>query len=170
MSYETKTQSPERTDNKNPNYALRRMIAVALIGTGFATGMYAVNRHDDRSDRPVKPGAVAVGHVDRSISSLTLEDGARIRKDPYVPDIQSEPNNLVSELDLKDSIEVDTDGKAVVASETADGEWYGIPATKLRESLMRVDPDLKLRLKGDSDGYVWVNQQRAEPERNDIAN
>ncbi len=169
MNHETKIKSPERTNHRKPNYGLRRMVAIALVGTGFATGMYAVNNHNDRSDRPVKPEAVAMGHVDHLISSLTIEDGARIRKDPFIPDIQSEPNNLVSELDLKDSIKVETDGKAVVATETADGSWFGLPAQELRESLQRVDPDLELELKGDSDGYVWINQQKATPERTDVA-
>jgi hypothetical protein len=160
-SQETKKEAQETTSRNSPNYGLRRLVALALIGAGAASGMYAVNKHNDRSDRPVKPEAVKVGHVDRSITSISLEDGARIRKDPFVPSISSESNNLVDELE--EPITVETDGKAVVASETPDGNWYGIPA----ESLRRIDPDFKL--KGDSDGYVWVNHQKATPKIVDVA-
>jgi len=155
MSSEKNTKTPER--NKKPNYTLRRLGALGLIGvTGVVGGAGIVHATAGKSV-PKNPSEIAMeygGYVDNGITSITIDKGANLRSDPADGDDDAGMTNLIKTTNETIRVKADND---ITVSQDINGTWYGVPA----ESLNRVDPDLKV--KGNSDGYIYVNDQRAIP-------
>ena len=165
MSQETNKKNPEKS--KQPNFKLRRMAALGLIGaTGLVGGAGIVHAAAGKS-LPLTPSEVAKeydGYVDNSIDSVNIDKGARLRSSPSVSDESGgAPSNLLDQTDMTMKVE---GNKKVIVHYDVNGEWFGLPAENLKESLKRVDPDLNLR--GDSNGYVWVNEQKALAETSQV--
>lgn len=166
-SQETKNPSPER-QNKKPNYTLRRWGAV-VVGTAvvFAgvNGLIATAKHSESSEKipknntPQLPNYLSRADIDQNIIALSLAEGARVRSEPAVT---KETNSNILE-EIEKPVEIPAD-EGMVVSHDVNGDWFGFPAEDLKESLKRVDPDLDFDPKADSDGYVWVNEQRATPQ------
>ena len=101
----------------------------------------------------VQSGNISQAEFNTTISSVTLEDGANLRSDPFVQD--KDMSNRLDQLDLGDTKDiVITTEDGVQISEDEDGTWYGIKADNLTE-LLDVD------VENDKDGIVWVNEDRA---------
>lgn len=119
--------------------------AAALVGIG---GIASLNHQSSES----LAGNISQAEFNTSISSVTLEDGANLRSDPFVQD--KDVSNRLDQLDLgdTDSIVITTED-GVQVSDSEDGTWYGIKADDLTE-LLDVD------VENDKDGIVWVNEDR----------
>lgn len=142
----------ERTENKNDKLklSLKRFGATALvIGVlaGGITGCKTQAKGESKAD--------FFGKVDPSIESITLEEGARIRSDPYVAD-KEDPSNSLAQIDR--DIVLKAQNQIRVSEDVINGDWYGIP--KAEASKLTSDPDIA----NDKDGVVWVNSQRAHIE------
>jgi hypothetical protein len=152
--------TPEKKAHE-PNYPLRQLGALAAVLAIAVSGGNIASAIAHRDDRPVKfPEFNGIGFLDKSILSLTLAKGAKIRSEPFLPSDLDTEDTLLDVLD--EPLEVSLNDGAIVDSMNRDGTFYGIPA----ESLSRYDPNLKIQ--GDSDGTVWVSDQRATPERTKV--
>jgi hypothetical protein len=129
---------------KSPTEREKRIRKLTIGAIGLVLGLATITG---------ATGCVArsMGEVDKHITSVTIETGARLRSDPNVADVNNgDSPNLLATNDTTFTVEANNDIKS-----TNDSDWYGIPA----ESLKRVDPDLDVS--GDKDGVIWVNQQKA---------
>lgn len=107
--------------------------------------------------------------LDKEVSCLVVEDGARFRSAPHVPDRNSS-DNLVLQIELQDhrlfvgaptSFRVNTPDGAAVQSEFHNGSWYGVRRSDLAQALKG---DLREKVETeDGDELVWVNKDRAQP-------
>jgi hypothetical protein len=170
MSQETNKKNPE--NSKKPNFKLRRIgatvatlaAAATLVAGADTVKNVAAQSHGNTGTKTElitpSPNSIYAGEEDENITSVTISDGARLRSEPVVSDFEEgAPSNVV---DTTDSTMKIKGNKKVLVHYDVNGEWFGVPA----DSLMRVDPDLKLR--GDSDGYVWVNEQKASAETSQV--
>ena len=145
------TEINKTPEKPKPNYKLRRRAALALIAVAsFTAGVNAGAK--ENNPRPVKPDQNTLSRIDPSIESVTIEKGAKLRENPAVTDAEAGLGNILDKADKQIKIKADND---IATSFDVNGEWFGVPA----ESIKRIDPDLKVE--GDSDGYVWINEQKA---------
>ncbi|MEP7205101.1 MAG: hypothetical protein ABI716_02820 [Candidatus Saccharibacteria bacterium] len=124
---------------KSPFGKARKLAAIGALATVVLTGC---------SDTPKD-----YGEKNPKVSSVSLDNGARIRNDPFVGS-SPEFDSLIRTVDLNNlanSIDIPTPG-GVYEQRDANGEWYGIPAA---------DFPAGSEMKDDSDGIVWVNDAKA---------
>lgn len=140
---------------RNPN--LTRNIATVAAGIG-ALSLSACSTGAQHNFGPKDP----------SMTCIELLNGANLRTDPHVPNGNDGKFNDITTIrftdnedypTLKSSIPV-TDKSGFYISEDPNGVWYGISADILEQYFK--NNRVKKRIKSDSDGTVWVNQQRAE--------
>lgn len=135
--------------------------AALLLAAG---GAVAFSSHESGSNDPDK----IFGESDTTISKIEINgDGVNLRSDPSIPNPKDGIQNVVAKINVQDtgsgdvstknfSITVDTDD-GVHTYEDANGTWYGINKKDLEKSV----PGVKNA--NDSDGVIWVNEQRAKP-------
>lgn len=150
---EIRKQTPEKT-SREPNYKLRRLAALGLIGAMGVVGGAGIVHATSGKSIPKTPDEIALqvdGYVNDDITSLSIAEGARIRSQPSVTEDAAGTTNLLDTTNR--AINVKTDNNVVV-SHDVNGDWYTIPTA----SLKRIDPDL--HIKG---AYVSISGQRATP-------
>jgi hypothetical protein len=136
--------NPRKLDlRRNLERALPVAVLVALGTTACSDAEGAPNRE---------------GTPNPNITSITVQDGARIREKPIVPGQYEGDDTLLAEVDQGDVIE--TPG-GVKTYEDNNGEWYTIPAKEAAELVTdEEDKEAILAVEGD----VWVNDDRAVPQ------
>jgi hypothetical protein len=153
-------RSPEKTNNK-PNYTVRRMVAVALVGAvGFVGGLELAHGGRSGNRLPETPSQVAQkygGRVDGSVTSLTILKGANIRSGLDQLD-SGDPNNLITTAKKTFTVETNND---LVVDQSNNGTVFAVPV----ESLRRIMPDLSV--KDTPDGDIYVSSERAIPHGGD---
>lgn len=133
-------------------YNRRRIATITMLGTAALVGIGGIASLNHQSSESLA-GNISQAEFNTSISSVTLEDGANLRSDPFVQD--KDVSNRLDQLDLgdTDSIVITTED-GVQVSENEDGTWYGIRADDLTEPL-------DIGVENDKDGVVWVNEDSA---------
>lgn len=99
----------------------------------------------------LKPSA-NIGSPDKTIESVTIYPGAKLREAPAIPD-EYDPNNIEAVADT--TVTVPIRGEGAVQPDPANGEWYKVPKSALKS----VDPDL------NPSSDVWVSTQKADASR-----
>lgn len=103
--------------------------------------------------------------LDTKITCVTIEDGARIRANPFVPGPDQSPNDLLV-IEMKDyksfssspaSFTVQTP-KGVASASDNNGVWYGINRDDFVGALAG---DLAKEF-GEGDELVWVNESKSQ--------
>ena len=116
------------------------------------------------SNRHLHDPNVNYGEKDPAVTSLQLQDGARIRTAPTVPNHNSPENDTflstISRADLEEyfsdnTIDILVDG--IYTKQNNNGEWYGFNAEYIEEAL----PNANVPTHLDRDGIIWVNEQSA---------
>lgn len=98
---------------------------------------------------------VDYGEPDTEVTSVTLQDEARIRGTPQVGN-EAETSNLLYQVDLRDlatEIDIPTPSGVYESEDSANGDWIGISVNDLPTELQE-----KLN---DKDGIVWINEKMA---------
>lgn len=115
----------------------------ATIGVLAAGTMLALHEQDTTAGTSEE---TQVTHLDK-VTSVHLEDGARIR---HSPTAENEPP--IAELDAPTTIM--TPQGVEMRTEFHNGRWIGVNATDI--------PNFDSKF--DSDGIVWINEQKATTE------
>lgn len=131
-------------------------VALAVATTGV---LISQNPAETGRSHPV----YELGDSNPYISSLTIDEGARLRQDPFVVEDAAGWTNLIGTTDEVVTVNIisGVDKIYVVRNVSGDrtGDWYGITAASLS--------DLELPDYDDSDGILWVNEQKASVEYED---
>jgi hypothetical protein len=126
---------------------LERLLPVTLL---IALGTTACAGAEEGIDRE--------GKLNPNITSITVQDGARVREEPLVPGQYEGQDTLLAEVDHAGVIE--TPG-GVHTYDDNNGEWYTVPAKEAAKLVTdKEDKEALLAMNGD----VWVNDDRATPE------
>ena len=104
-------------------------------------------------------GADRKGKNNPNITSVTIQDGARLRENPIVPGQYEDDGTLLTELDRGGVIET-PNGVSTFTDDN--GEWYAMSAEEAAG--LATDEDDKEAILKDDDGKVWVNDDRATPQ------
>lgn len=94
--------------------------------------------------------------ISDNIYSVTLNENAPLRFDPFVIDKDGETNRAYT-LDEEGTIVAV--GKTKVINDTPDGTWYGFSTDFVRDAGLNLSGADIDRLQTDQDGTVWVNIQ-----------
>lgn len=130
------------------------------LGMAAATAAAVMNQAlDTQSNDPDRYTDI----LDTNISQLVIEDGATVRQDPFVGDVETNTDNRIGTLDIGEMtvLIVDSEDGVYVKENTTNGDWYGVPAA----NLVNVDGT-----ESDEDGIVWVNEQKAYPANSPVDN
>lgn len=114
-------------------------LSVAIAG-GAAFGLHEMA---GGSDNPNRGETI-------SADTITINEDARFRNDPYVPD--GDPNIALNNP-LTSPTEINVKTNSIHISEDANGEWYGIPIEEMKGKVPGIE-DAQ-----DKDGVIWINQQ-----------
>lgn len=150
-----------RTETNNTLFTkkvIRSLSAIALSAAVLAgtTGITGCSAQEKSSD----PFIEAQYTADPDVTSVTIEEGARIRETPGVLEDEY-ANNRIEEAD--EAIDVATDKGITISGDTANGDWYGISV----DDMQQADPDFDIKDDTDGDGTVWVNSQKAHTHKSD---
>lgn len=138
-------KNPENVSERNKKISkITRYVVIAALSGAIIAGATGCTSNAESKDPFTR--------VDPTIESVVISPDARIRSEPFVP-TSYDPNNIIETTDATMTIE--TPGGTVVRDADNNGEWYRIPVDEIK----KVDPNFNK--KGDSDGFVWVNEQRA---------
>jgi|GEM_PF-1128581 len=138
--------APERDLDQPDRMSLGKRVAVgAALTAALAGGAAALNATEGGSHNPEQ------GDLDTTVTSITLDEDARVRFDPYVGHTDVD-DTLADVTDTQ--ITIDTPDGVRVKTDTANGDWYGVEANQI--------PNFDGTK--DADGIVWVNEQKASVE------
>ena len=116
-----------------------KLVSTAALGALAIAGIASLKGLEGGSNDPSR-----FAH-DTNVTQVHFDEGANIRYDPLV-DSDTPP---ITTLDK--SITIDTPNGAYSQQEFHNGEWIGVDAANI--------PGFDA--KGDKDGIVWVNEQKA---------
>lgn len=127
-------------ESKATKYAVRAVLGLTAVGIA-AGSMFNLSGGNSDPDK-YKP--------DPSLTSVTFEEGANIRYEPFVD------NDMVPIKTLDSAMTFDTPDGAYVTEEFHNGTWIGTKADNI--------PNFDSA--GDRDGVVWVNTQKSSASTN----
>ena len=121
-----------------------------------------------------KPELNAFSNCDETITSIHILDDAVIRSEPTTGGGAEAPSNVITKIEFTDDgkynvveyLEVSRQlgGACIRVAQgyggDGNGRWFGVPGNELADKIL--DDGTKNTLKQSSDGYVWVNNARAE--------
>jgi|GEM_PF-5488618 len=151
-----------------------RLRAIIIKGTAIAaTGTSALALV---GCTPSRPGLNEFSHCDPSIRSVRILDNAVIRSEPTTDKDPEGPLNSITKVEFGDDSNYEVDEFLNVPKEIGgaciriargyggdgNGDWFGLPATEVAKKFH--NKGVQDAINSSPDGYVWVNDARADAE------
>lgn len=139
-------------------------VGKALVTTGLLVAAAGVVTHPhevgafiNKLDTHGDTAPETNGDFDPSISTVVIEDGARLRDESFVGS-ENNPNHVSTVRTEDGTTPVAVDG-VFVRKDSANGEWYGIEV----DDLISAGIDLS-GITVEDGSVLWVNSQKADAE------
>jgi hypothetical protein len=165
---DSKTYERQKRSRRNRFLGVIAVVLATTIASGVAIGCSKGASNDIpktpkiESEKKDKYGDV----FDKEVKTIVLKNGARIRNEPIVPDVDhGDPDNLLTQYKGED-LSMNVQG-AYIHEDEANGKWIGIKAVSIENQYPR-NIDSGLGFTDDNDDILWVNSQRASTQTNSI--
>lgn len=150
----------KRTGHKRALGILAVVLATTIAG-GVAIGCSAGAKAPTGTNIEAgSPSSNKFGEIKKDIVSVSIDDGARLRKDPWIPDEEDGSNIIIKS---KESFTVFTKAGVTIKEDEANGNWYGVPQSDFTESAKNssIPTEVLNSVKSDKDGLIWISSQKA---------